>query len=149
MVDTLSHADMGVSRMGVSRSPHDTRAVFGAMKARHSALMQWLFCHQLAPALVMSDYPQAQEAQAHNAARQAVRTWLQQEVTFRPRLAVMRRACWALVGGDPNKDTGLDCIEADKLRQLMAGTAEAPFTEAEAATMISCEERCLYMCLMR
>ena len=74
---------------------------------------------------------------AHFAGRQAVRTWLQPEVTVRPRLAVMRRACWALVGGDPDRGNRVDYIEADKLRQLMAGTAEAPFTEAEAATMIS------------
>jgi len=61
----------------------------------------------------------------------------------------MRRACWALVGGDPDRGTCLDYIEADKLRQLLGGTAEAFFTEAEAATMISCAERYLYVCLMR
>ena len=70
--------------------------------------------------------------------RQAVRTWLQPEVMVRPRLAVVRRACWALVGGHPDRGACSDCIEANKLRQLMAGTAEAPFDEAEAATMVAC-----------
>ena len=56
----------------------------------------------------------------------------------RPRLAIMRRACWALIGADADKGDCMDCIQGDKLHQLMAGTAQAPFSEEEAATMLAC-----------
>lgn len=69
---------------------------------------------------------------------QAVRTWLQPEVMARPRLAIMRRACWALVGGDADNGSCMGCLEAEKLRQLMVGTEQAPFSEAEAAAMLAC-----------
>ena len=72
------------------------------------------------------------------AERQAVRIWLQPAVMARPRLAVMRRACWRLIGGDPDSGYCMDCIDGGKLHHLMAGTQEVPFSDAEAATMLAC-----------
>ena len=50
----------------------------------------------------------------------------------------MRRACWALIGGDPDTGSCIDCVDEMQLRQLMMSTAEAAFSETEAAAMLAC-----------
>jgi hypothetical protein len=36
----------------------------------------------------------------------------------------------------------MDCMDEMQLRQLMMGTAEAAFSETEAATMLACASAC-------